>query len=448
MGARFRSNDLRGSGGTLGFVLPVILENIFTTCIGLVASAIFGGISKSSLAAYGTGNQIVTCLMTLFNVVATGASIRVALLTGKGDREHTSATVTQAVLLVPLVGISAALILFSVSVPTIRILMPNAEAAFLKEGLDYYRMLLLSLPGLAVANSFSSMLRSAGDTKTPLAGVMVTNLVQVLCAYIFVSRLEMGLIGAGISYVVGRYAGACVLIPAVFMHDKSFRVNRKRIFSFNRQIISEIVKIGVPAAIDGFGIQAGYLLINTMMVGLGELEASVYTVIFTLTNFTAIAQMIVNVSCNALVGHRVGAGQVREGRRTYMRIMLWGLVSVVILSAVVMIKPSFFAGIFAKDEAVLESSAKLIWLSFLFGIPAVGVNASEPTVRVGGMGKEVMMSAISCVWLIRVPLTYLMCYPLDMGVTGVYLANSITCYARCALAIYMIYSKKWGVKAV
>ena len=202
------------------FVLPVILENIFTTCIGLVASAIFGGISKSSLAAYGTGNQIVTCLMTLFNVVATGASIRVALLTGKGDREHTSATVTQAVFLVPLVGISAALVLFSVSVPTIRLLMPKAEAAFLKEGLDYYRMLLLSLPFLAVFNSFSSMLRSAGDTRTPLAGVMVTNLVQVLCAYIFVSRLQLGLIGAGISYVVGRFAGASVIFPALLLHKK------------------------------------------------------------------------------------------------------------------------------------------------------------------------------------------------------------------------------------
>ena len=66
------------------FAFPVILENIFTVVIGLVFSAILGKISVSSLAAAGTGNQVISCVTAFFAIVSTGASILTALNTGKG----------------------------------------------------------------------------------------------------------------------------------------------------------------------------------------------------------------------------------------------------------------------------------------------------------------------------------------------------------------------------
>ena len=88
--------------------------------------------------------------------------------------------------------------------------------------------------------------------------------------------------------------------------------------------------------------------------------------------------------------------------------------------------------------------AILIWLTLLFAVPAVAVNASEPGVRVGGMSKHVAVSCTLCVWLIRVPLTWLFSYKLHLGVSGVFYANTIACYARAIIATAMIHSGRWA----
>lgn len=82
----FKSDAMR-------FTLPVIAENIFTTGVGLIYSAIVGGISASSLAAMGTGNQAINLVVALFAVITTGGVVLTAQLTGRSDIPRASRVV-------------------------------------------------------------------------------------------------------------------------------------------------------------------------------------------------------------------------------------------------------------------------------------------------------------------------------------------------------------------
>lgn len=429
------------------FAFPVILENVFTVLIGLVFSSILGKISLSSLAAAGTGNQVITCVTAFFYIVSTGASILSALYTGRGDRGKTSEVVEQAVFLAPLLSVSVTAVLLCVSGPLMRLLMPGADDAFLAEGLSYFRVVALSLPGLMAVNTFSGILRAAGESRVPLMCTVIMNAVQLLAAVVFVSVFKLQLVGAGLAYVVCRYVGAATLGYAVFRHHRSFEISVKSVLKPNASVIRRICSVGAPNVIDGIAVQGGYIFINSLLIGLGKNDSSVYNVLQTLISFSGICQPIVSVSTTTLTGHKVGAGDLAGARATFRRILLSGLAASLVLSAILLLFPSFFTGLFTQDEFIHKESARLLWLTLLFVIPAVAVNASEPSVRVGGMSKHVAVSCTLCVWLIRVPLTWFFCYPLRLGVPGVFYANTIACYIRSAIAIVMVHSKRWGTRA-
>ncbi len=430
------------------FAFPVILENIFTVFIGLVFSSVLGKISASSLAAAGTGNQVISCVTAFFCIVSTGASIMAALSTGKGDRKKTSEVVEHTVFLTPIVSVFVTVVLLIVSEPLMRLLMPGADEAFFKEGLSYFRVVALSLPGLMADNTFLSILRSAGESRVPLICMVIMNVIQIIAAFIFVSVFKMQLVGAGLAYVVCRYAGMLALGYAIFRHNRAFKITLKGILSPNLALVKRIFSVGAPNVIDGIAVQGGYILINSMLIGLGKNDSSIYNVLQTLISFSGICQPIVSVSVTTLTGHKIGAGDIKSARNTFRRILMIGLIATVVLSAVLILFPSFFTGLFTDDPFIHKESARLIALTLLFAIPAVAVNASEPGVRVGGMSKHVAVTCTLCVWLIRVPLTWLFCYKFTLGVPGVFYANTIACYTRATLATIMIHSKRWGQKAL
>lgn len=429
---------------TLRFTLPVIAENIFTTGVGLIYSAIVGGISASSLAAMGTGNQAMNLVVSLFAVITTGCVVLTAQLTGRGDIPRASRVVEHTLLLAPASALVVTVVLLAASAPLMRLLMPGAQADFLKEGTDYFRMLLLSLPGLITMNALTGLLRASGESRLALFNSILINVVQIAAAYIFINKMDMKIMGAGCAYVVCRYVGTIAMVLAVFGHHRGFKVERARIFRPSMPVVREILRVGLPTSVDSFSVQAGYLLNNSLLIGLGVRAASTYNVMSTIVTFTGVCQGIGSASATTLVGQRVGAGDLPGARRRVNAILLYTFIATTVLCLVACLFPRFFAGLFSSDPDVISDSARILWLILPFCYFAVAVNVTEPSTRAGGDTKYVMLTCSACVWLIRLPLTWLFCYPLKLGVAGVWLANLISLVARTILNLTRIYSRKWG----
>lgn len=130
--------------------------------------------------------------------------------------------------------------LLAVSAPLMRLLMPGAQADFVKESTDYFRMLLLSLPGLITMNALTGLLRASGESRIALLNSILINVVQIAAAYLFINRMGMKIMGAGCAYVACRYAGAIAMVIAVFGHHRGFRVEPPRIFRPSMPVVREI----------------------------------------------------------------------------------------------------------------------------------------------------------------------------------------------------------------
>ena len=442
---RFKNSDV---GHILRFTLPVAAENLISQLIGMVVSALIGGITKSALAAVGLVNQTVSMYTAIFSLMSTGGAVLLARSIGAGDRQESSRIAEQNLLLALLVSVLMSVFSLLAATPIMSLLMNNVDETMFSEGVIYFRLMMLSFPAMIVNTVASAMLRAAGNSRGPMITTMLVNVVQVAASALFIPALKMGIAGAGLSYVVARYAGAAIISFILLRYHGSFRIQLRQLLKPHFPTWARMARIGVPNSLESTLVQAGYLIANTMIVGLGTHQAAVYQVTNTLYNFAAYPQGICGPILISFVGQSLGAGDVAKAKKTLMGIYWSGMAASLIFSLAIALSVVPLGSLYTADPAVIEDCKISIWYMFAMCIPAISINAMDPGLRTGGDSKWIMAYTIFGVWAIRVPLTYLFCYQMNMGVPGLFLANIISLVFRALCSQFRFHTGRWLHKNV
>lgn len=431
------------SSPELRFTAPVILENVATVLIGLIFSSIIGGISESALAAVGLVNTIMNVLTSSASFLTTGSSVLTARLVGEGDKQATSRAVEQSLLLAVLTGAVIFAVCELTAAPVMRLLLPGAEESVYLEGLTYYRALLLSFPLLMIYNTICGLLRAAGESGGAMVSGILMNLVQILAAFVLISVLGMNVVGAGLAYAICRAAGlAVVLVPFLRSH-RHFHIHLRGVFTPSHDMLRRILRLGAPASLESFSVQLCYLLTNSIAMSLGTLEAASYQVMNTLTSFSNLSFTIYSIIGVTIIGQALGAGNVESAKAHRRSLYLSAMLVTLGMSVLLALLGPILVPLYTRDAYVAQRSRQLLWMAISFALPGISINVNDPILRVGGDARYVMWYTMASVWLIRLPLTWLFCYPLNLGAVGVLLANSINCIVRAAFGAQRIRKGKW-----
>lgn len=428
---------------TLRFAAPVIAENLATTSINMVVSSIIGGISVSALAGVGLVNSFLNVITAAAAFLTTGAAVLVARIAGEGDERETSRAVGQAFLLAVLFGVAIMAICEILSAPIVKLMMNSSDENVLREGLIYYRTMIASFPLLLIANTMGGALRATGDAAPVMRGMIVMNLVQLLCVWLFVGRMGMEVAGAGLAHGVCRLTGAGLMIFACATGHRKFRFRIRTALKPDRALIKRISRLGIPTMTESVSVQLAYLIANSMAMGLGTHEAGVYQVANTLNSFSSLPQSISSVTVITLVGQALGARDYDRAKKLQRSVLGVALACSMALSIAIAAFALPLAGLYTRDASVQAESARLMWLMTGFALFGTILNANDPVLRTAGDVKYVMLYTMGAVWLVRLPLTYLMAYALDMGAFGVQLANILSLVVRTAFDLCRIRRGNW-----
>ena len=233
------------------------------------------------------------------------------------------------------------------------------------------------------------------------------------------------------------------------MRDRRyFTLRIKDMLHFRRDICSRIFRLGVPISMESIFVQFGYMLANSMAISLGTFESGVYQIINTLNSFGGMAQAICSAIGTAVVGNLLGAGKPDRARTLGRYIWAAGLGATALLCGLLIFFGEPLSALYSSDPETIKASANLLWVLLVIDIAGVSINAIDPQLKAGGDVNFVMIITVSAVWLIRLPLTWLFCFKLDMGVLGIYIANAISLYVRAILGFVRHCGKKWYAKKI
>lgn len=438
-----RGDEING----LRFVTPVLIENFLTVAISFVFSAVVGKLSKSSLAAVSLINTFFVLLTALMCVLTTGSSILTSRYVGAGDRDKTASAIEQSLLLTLVIVLPLTALLLALSPALCRLMLPKADDAFFGEALEYLRLCLFSLPFLMFYTIGGGILRAADDSRNAMLITVVMNLIQIAAAFLLVSGRwtpSLGMKGAGLSMLLCRIFSGSVVCAVLFAGKRYFRLSLRRVFRPERQMIARIFRIGFPSTVDQTGVQFGYLLANTMTVSLGTAAAAVYSVVNAVCAIPSILYTIFSVLTVTYVGHAIGRGDVPGSKKLIFRLAAFGLVSVTAVYAAVFLLRGVLVPMLSADGAIIADSQKMLWVVLVTVLLGVPINVFEPALRCGGDVKYVMIYTIIAVWAVKIPLTYLFCFVLHLGVIGAFYANWAGLFTRCVFGFFRARGKRWA----
>ena len=334
------------------FALPIALTGILEQMFNAADVAVLGRfVGTEAMAAVGNNVPIVGLIVTLFLGLSLGANGVIAQYIGARRLKEASRAVHTSLALSLLAGIGVTLLGELFAAPLLSLLdvpdavMPLAEL--------YLRVFLLGMPFMSLYNFASAILRSHGDTGTPLIALLAASALNVVLDLGFVLVLGLGADGVAWGTVLSYLVAASLLIRALRREEGVLRLDF-RLLRVRRHHTKRIFVIGMPAAVQGMVFCFANLVIQAALNSLGAevMAASAAAFTIEINMYCVIAAF--QQACTTFVSQNYGAGNLPRCREVTRWSLRLNIVAMLVLGALILLFMRPLLRIFNGDPAVVE----------------------------------------------------------------------------------------------
>ena len=351
----------------LRFAIPLALTGILQQLFNAADIAVIGQfVGGNAMAAVGANGPIVGLSTSLFIGISMGANVVISIAIGKNHEREISGAVHTALLTAVISGFLVMLIGETAAPAVLRAMSVPPEV--LDMAVLYLRVYMAGMPVILLYNFESAIFRSQGDTRTPLIALTFSGVLNVGLNLLFVLVLHMTVEGVALATVLSNGVSAAILLRALARKEGplQFRFSRLKI---DRKLLGSMLRIGLPAGLQGAVFSLSNLLIQSAINSLGPAVMAGSSAAF---NVEIIAYFILNSfgqAATSFVGQNHGAGQDERCRRVTRVCVLMGAAGAIgfALIAIPLARP--ILTLFNGDEAILQ--AGILRVKYIVALEAV-----------------------------------------------------------------------------
>ena len=285
------------------FALPLMAGNIFQQMYILVDTAIVGnGVGVEALASIGAADWLNWLVLGTASGFTQGFSILIAQTYGTKDKQRLGQAVKISFILACILSIILTVCSFTFMRPVLSLLGTPSEV---KSGaIQYLTVIFGGIIITMMYNLFSGILRSLGDSKTPLIAMIIGAITNVILDCLFVYVFHLGITGAAIATMIAQmmamfYCGIAVKKLKLFEMS----------ISFDQKLAWHLLKLGIPVALQNLIISVGGLGLQSIVNGYGVNFIAGYTASNKLYGLLEFAAISYGYAVATYVGQNLGAKQ-------------------------------------------------------------------------------------------------------------------------------------------
>lgn len=267
---------------TEGAILPLILKFAFPLMIMGILQLLFntadtivvgrwGGDTpeecENALAAVGSCGSLITLLTVLLGNLSLGAGVSVAQDIGAKKYEEISKTVHTAISLCLVSGIAVFIIGVFAARPLL--VLMGTDPAVLDQAVLYTRAYFVGIPASMLYNYCAAILRSAGETIRPMRYLLIAGAVNVGLNLVMVLVFRLGALGVGIATAVSFLVKCALILLHMYRTDAVYHFDPRKL-RFHGEKLKTILRIGVPAGIQGLIFSFSHVLIQSSINSFGK----------------------------------------------------------------------------------------------------------------------------------------------------------------------------------
>ena len=419
------------------FALPLMLGNLFQQMYNTVDSLIVGRfVGSSALAAVSSSGSLIGMLIGLLSGISSGAGVIVARHFGAGDREGLHRTVHTIVAF----GLAAGVVMTAVGVllsPQILMWMGTPESV-MAESVTYLRIYFCGSLAVMMYNVFVGILQAVGDGRHPLYYLIASSVVNLGLDLLFIQAFDAGVGGAALATVISQVVSALLCLIQLMRTKEDYRLELRSI-RFERDILGQIVRVGLPSGVQNSIIAFANVIVQSNVNAFGEMAMAGYGAYAKIEGFGFLPINSFTLALTTFVGQNLGATQYERTKKgARFGILMTVTLAEAIGVLVFLFAPQLIALFDPTPEVVAFGVGKARTAALFYCLLAY---AHSVAAVLRGAGKAVIPMAIMIAIWCGVRVAFLsITIPLTHSIQMVCLVYPLTWFLS-SLALFIYYRK-------
>ena len=431
----------------VGFMLPILGALVLQAMYGAVDILIVGKFGTTAgISGVSTGSNIINLVTFTVAGLSMGITVLIGRYIGEGRNDLIGKVIGGAIAFFFVISIAFTALMIIFARP-LAILMQAPEEA-IEVTVEYVRICGGGMIFIIAYNVISCIFRGLGESRLPLLFVAIACVVNILGDLLFVAVFDMNVAGAAIATVLAQ--AVSVVLSLIILKKKKLGFNFSvKDISFNGQVKSFLL-LGAPIAVQEIFTNLSFLALCAFINGLGLDASSGYGVANKITGFIMLIPGALMQSMSSFIAQNVGSGKETRAKRAMLTGMGIGAFIGVFVAFLAYFCGDAVSAIFDDDPAVIARSAE-----YLRGFASEAIITCILFSFIGyynGHGKTmfVVFQGLMQTFLVRLPMSYIMCSQPNARLTMIGLAApSATVFGIIINVVYFIfYSRKLKAEAL
>lgn len=426
--------------------IPVALQSMLQASFSIVDQIMIGQLGSISVAGVGLAGKFSSIYSVMVSAIGAVAGIMISQYMGQKNRREVRRSFYLNLVLA--VCMAAAFSLVCAVFPRQIMNLYTKDVPTLLAAADYLKIVAGTFLPMAGATLLSTMFRCMEKAQLPLYASIASAILNTGLNYILIfgkcGFQPMGAEGAAIATLVSQYVNFLAMLAMIFKYNDCLKRPAGGRNETSKVNWKQYLNILLPILVCEFAWSLGENVYAAIYGHIGTDSSAAMTLINPIQGLMIGALCGLSQAASVIIGKKLGNKEYDDAYLASKKLIRYGLVGSIILSAVIIVTSTYYVEIYQVEETV-KTLTKQILLAYAVIAPVKVENMiiSSGILRSGGKTKYVMIIDMIGTWLVGVPLGLFSAFALKLSIPYVYFILSLEECVRLCISLVVLRRKKW-----
>lgn len=308
----------------------------------------FNGVD--SITAVSNGSQVMHMLTVIIVGLAMGTTVIIGKAIGGNKLDNAGRAIGNTITL--FMGIAIVMTIVFLIAAKLIVLLIGVPQEAVAGTVRYLIICFIGIPFITAYNIISSIFRGLGDSKSPMYFIGISCVTNITLDYVFIGLCDLGPSGAALGTVLSQTFSVIVAFISIRKRKTGIKLVKED-FIPDRKVLGEILKVGIPVAVQDGCIQVAFIIITVIANHRGLDDAAAVGIVEKMISAIFIIPSSMLATVSALSAQNIGAGKYDRAAKTLKYATMITSVYGVFMAVIMQVLAAPLLALFTKDAAVV-----------------------------------------------------------------------------------------------
>lgn len=424
---------------------PATVESVFVGVAGLIDTAMVSSLGTTAVAAVGLANQPKFICLSFITSLNVGVTAMISRRIGENREEAVNRCFKQSLFLCLLITLCVCGGSFLFARPFIRAAGAKDDTVDLSS--MYFRIVLIGQCFQHLCLTVNTAWRCSGNSRISMYTNLVSSVFNIIFNYLLIGGRfgfpALGVAGAAIATSLGNIIACLLAFLTLFSKNCRFRIFEFGGWLPSADVAKGLWQVSSSSLLEQICLRTGFFIYVLIVANLGTATFATHQICMNITNVTVACFDGFSIAAAALTGRYLGAESVDGAKKSVKACVRMATAEALVLWALFLVFRVQFMGIFSDDPAVIDQGAGILMIVGATMLADVMNSVYAGALRGAGDTRFIAAISLASTTLIRPAVSWILCYPVGLGLVGPWIALFIDLWMRGILSAVHFFRGKW-----